>query len=124
MKTLIELKKHNKKRFIRTYHNTPTLDDWEERRDFVIKDAESKGFTTNIDKEGNLEIGNNQGFLRKPRAHKVTEGVVTFRSKDYTFTKDDGTTGYGSAIKKDQLTPTGFKVETFGNSYITYDLIK
>ena len=118
IKTISQLKGYSGRKFKRTIiGDIITLDEWDSYAENIKNDAESKGFNPFYEENGNLSITETQ-FLSKPKQHRVTYGVVNFRSKDYTF-DGDGRTSYGSAIKKGDLIDNGFRVEVDGRTPYT-----
>ncbi len=61
-------------------------------------------------------------FCFKPRLCNAT-GTINFRSKDYTFTNDDGQISYGDTITKDMLRPYGFALSVGTLGEIQYHIL-
>ena len=58
-----------------------------------------------------------------PNMKKISEGYVTFRSKDYFFEENGRKErSYGSELRASQLTDYGFKIDTHSGHEVQYHI--
>jgi hypothetical protein len=124
--TISDLRKLKKAKFLRTLHQKNKIETLDQFKDYCFNNHKENQKIESFEENKEFFIVNylennskKTGKMRKTNSQIVE---ITFRSKDYIF-EFEGKTCYGDELKKDNLTKTGFKIETYSGDLITYDLI-
>lgn len=124
--TISDLRKLKKAKFLRTLHQKNKIETLEQFKSYCFKNHNKNQKIESFEENKHFFVVNylENGFKKIGKMRKVSSQIVevTFRSKDYIF-ELEGKTCYGDKLKKENLTKSGFKIETFGGDLITYDLI-
>ena len=115
--TVSGLKKLGRVKVTRHVKGILTVDDIPAIRDSLVRDG-----IAYVEDDSGFSYDNGSRFCFKPRLTKLATGFITFRSKGYLFTNDDGSKSSGDTITKDMLRPYGFAISLDGPGEIQYHL--
>ena len=115
MKTLQELRSRETYRATKKVIGGRCIEDIPKMFEYYKEEAEKQGFKAVL-KDSTIDIEGTNQFIFLPKMSRETTGLITMRSKDYTFQEDDredGQLGYGNPIKKANLRDYGFCMPTW-----------